>query len=392
MPTKPKAFYNLLIKHSSDSKRIKQYINQDRRLTQDEKAILNSFLLMRENKNHEALVKMERIKVQTDVYVEAVRLLIIGSVLNNIGEQTKAFPYFEQSYESLPKKLDIHLEFILLLNMFIIVVNNRNLELAKSFIVQLSLLENLNNEDSLTRTKANFNYYTLIQDHKKAAELYSYLKLNTHQLKPHSLISYYFDVWDYALMTKDFELCGEVLKKIKEQKVYSLTQNYNYMKILLKHFMNNSPIFINEQVFKGFKKLKTELMLIRALEVNRITEAKNIWQQLHLLNPNVFQENYNYNGPITILGMCIEKHKGKFFRDSAPQEIDTNKSLTKNIKKLLEENSQLSKEDLFFALFGRVPDSKFDLARLSREIYKCKQHYNLEIETKKGIVKLLKAS
>lgn len=394
MLTKSKAFYKLLIEHSLNTKKVKKLISTDKRLIQDERIILNCFLLMRENKNQEALSIIENVKKQSDPLVESMRFFLLGSLLNHLGLQEKSLGKLNASFEVLPKGYDPHLEFVILLNLFIINVNHKNLKNAEDLIVLMEKVGKLNAEDDLTLKKCKFNYYTLSGNFEKANKFYGLLKKDQSLFKPHTLISFYFDEWDFAIATKNFKLCEEVLEKIKEQRVYSLTQNYNYMKILLNHYMYDQPIFINEQIFRGFPKLLNELRCVRFLETNKIGEAASLWQNLKISAPHAFKENFNYEGHPTILALCLQKHRAKI-ECYQPKVFkrDQSKTITESIKILLEQNKSLTKDELFLALFNREPESKDDYARLSREIYKCKEAFRVDIDTKKGLVSLkLKAA
>jgi hypothetical protein len=393
MLTKSKAFYKLLIEHSFNTKKVKKLIQTDKRLNQDERTILSCFLLMRENKNQEALAMIEVVKKQSDPLVESMRFFLLGSLLNHLGMQDKSMIKLTASYDHLPKGHDSHLEFVILLNLYIINVNYRSIKNAGHFIQQMDQIKNLNDEDQLTLMKCHFNFSTLTGDLKQAAQFYKELDAKKDLFKPHTLISYYFDVWDYAIVAKDFKLCEEILEKIKEQRVYSLTQNYNYMKILLNHYLHDQPVFINEQIFRGFPKLLNELRCIRYLETNKLSEASQTWDAMRQFAPHAFKEHFHYQGQASILSLCLEKHETKI-KNYQPKNIkrDVNRPIPEGIKVLLEQNAHLTKDELFRALFNRDPDSKDDYARLSREIYKCKSMFQLNIDTKKGLVALKKSA
>lgn len=392
MITKSKIFYQILLEHSFNVVKAKKLIASDRRLTRDEKTILKCFLLMRENNNTKALELVEEVRPQTEPLVESMRFFILGGLLNCFGMQEKSHMHYLASYKHLPKGQDTHLEFVIMLNLYIISVNQRNLKNITEFISIMNKMQGLNEEDILTLTKCNFNYATITVDLKKAQKLYLELEKNKTRFKSHTLISYYFNVWDFALVKKDVKLCEKVLEQIQDQRVYSSTQNYNYMKLLLNHYFYDKPVFINEQIYRNFPKLLAELKLIRALETNKMSEAQGQWKQLERFNPFCFKPDFKFVGHTTILSLCLKKHEAKLTATPSDIKVDPKKSITDNIKSILLENKSITKDDLFVALFGRAAESKLDYARLAREIYKCKSQFKFEIDSKKGKYSLIKAA
>lgn len=97
MNIKTKVFFDLIFSHSRDPKRVKRFIKVDKRLSMSEKQILNGFLLMRDNKNAEALELAEDISSQSDEFVECLRFFLLGATLNNLGHYEKSLINFQKS-------------------------------------------------------------------------------------------------------------------------------------------------------------------------------------------------------------------------------------------------------------------------------------------------------
>lgn len=390
MSIKTKAFLEVILNHASDPQKVKKMIIDDHRLTRDEKKIVNCFLLMRRNKNREGLNIAEDISKQQDPFVESMRCFILAGLLNNLNQHQNSLKYFQSSYASLPKNKLSHFEFVIVLNMFQLSVNLRNLKHAHHMLENMEQIKNLNAEDYLTLKKCWFNYFTLSEDLEEATNYLKIMSENLDQFKDHTRSVLLLDMWDYGIVFGKYQICVDVLEMMKEQKTYILSQNYNYMKILLTHFLDGQPIYVVENEFKEYPDLLMQLKVIRALECNRISEAKAIWETLSRIKPHVFNKEFKVLGQKTIFCCCLSKYQGKINAEKPRLIRDKKLSITESIEQILLMNDEISKEDLFSFLYGREAENKDDFNRLSRDIYKFKTSKRQQIDSKKGKYSLIK--
>lgn len=390
MNIKTKAFLESILNHSRDPEKVKKMMTKDKRLSRDEKTIVNCFLLMRRNKNSEALAIAEDISKQQDPFVESMRCFVLAGLLNNLNLHHQALKYFRESYGVLPKNILPHFEFITLLNLFHLAINLRDFKNANIVLSNMQKIKELNEEDSLTLSKCFFNYYTVTENLPEAKKAYVLIKKNLSKFKSHTLSAIYLDFWDYGITFQQYDLCLEALEQMKAQKTYVLTQNYNYMKILLMHFLEGNPVYIVENEFKEYPDLLIQLKFIRALESNRVSEAKTLWSTLQNMKPHVFAANFEQLGQKTILLRCLDKYRSKLLEMKPSLIRDSGLSITDSIEKALLSNDEISKEELFHFLYGREAESKDDFNRLARDIYKFKMSKQVEINSKKGRYSLIK--
>ncbi len=390
MKIKTKVFLDLLLKHSGDPRKVKRVMSKDQRLTRDEKSIINCFLLMRANKNKDGLNQAEEIKEQPDPFVESMRHFVLAGLLNNLSQHKKALLHFQLAYKILPKNVLPHFEFVNTLNIFNLHINLRDFKKSLEALKTAEQINGLNEEDLITLDRSYFNYFTLIEDYISATKYMSIVNKKISKLKDHTQALFYLDIWDYGIIFKRYDLCQHALAKMKSQKNYVLAQHYNYMKVLLMHLLEDKPVYIVQSDFNDYPDLLEQLKLIRALECNQISEAVSLWDILHQKKPFVFGMNYECLGQKTILSRCIDKHRSKLIVSKPNVVRDKGVSITDSIEKVLMAHDQMSKEDLFLHLYGRLPETKDDYNRLARDIYKFKMNKNVEVRSKSGMYSLKK--
>jgi hypothetical protein len=390
MKIKTKAFLDLMLIHSKTPRRAKRIMEKDKRLTRDEKRIVNCFMMMRSNQNREGLIIAEDIPSQSDLFVEAMRLFVIAGFLNNLNQHQKSLVYFQQCYVLLPKNIVRRFEFVTLLNIFNLYINLRNFKNAFEIIGEMEKIPSLEREDLIALDRCQFNYFTLTENSPKASEYFDIVFKNINDYPEHTRAVVLLDIWDYGITFQKYELCRDILKRMKKQRNYILSSYYNYMKILFYHLIENKPIYLVQSDYRDYPELKNQLNLIRALELNQINEAIGIWNKLHEKKPEVFAKKFKCLGQKTIFSLCLEKYRSKLLHIREQVELDKNDSIMLRIEKSLTGYQEISKNDLFQMIYGRNIESKNDLNRLARDIYKFKKKKNLEINSKKGVYTLLK--
>ena len=123
MQTKATIFLTAILLHSKDPKKVKSLILNDKRLTLAEKKIIQGFLLIRSNKNEDALSLAEEIISQEEPFVESMRFFLLGSTLNNLGQYDRALMFFKSSDKFMPKEKSSHLEYSILNNIYHVYLN-----------------------------------------------------------------------------------------------------------------------------------------------------------------------------------------------------------------------------------------------------------------------------
>jgi hypothetical protein len=251
-------------------------------------------------------------------------------------------------------------------------------------------IQNLSDVNQLRLKKECFYFYCLSEDFPNAKILYDEFCKNIDQFVLHDFVSMQMSFFQYGIVFDLPQICEEALSHLKHQKKHSMSQNYNYMKILFHHLKNNEPIYINEQDFKDHQQLLMELKCIRALDYARGNEFKQIWNFLRQSNIQSYSADYKFIGAKCLFSECLKMHKEKiasFDVNSATRNEDSH--LLVALLEKLKERGFMNREEIFYFLYGRPAETKEDLHRISKYMYKLKNKANLNITASRGIYKLV---
>jgi len=388
MKPKSKAFLELIQLHSKNPKRTKELLLTDRRMTNDERNVIRGFLLMRDNQNLKAFSLASSIKTQQDPEVESMRLYLLGATLNNQGKYQKALNEFQKCHQLFPKNHDHHLEFVILNNLFVIYMNLHKIAEAKEILSMMKMISNLPETDLMRLKRLEFGFYTSIENQEESLKILKQLIDVRAKFTDHDFGAFQIQVFNFGI--EKHEYCDQALNEIKDQKKYSLTQNYNYMKILFQHLKDQTAIYIHEPDFQDYPTLLAELKFIKALDQHKESELSVIWKQLHSINPQSFKEGFKYEGFTNVFSKCMNLHLNKLKGLETKTVKDPNLSIMDAIELKLSLGTPVSKEHLFYYLYGRELEDKMDLNRISKLINKFKSSRECEIESVRGAYQLTK--
>lgn len=201
--------------------------------------------------------------------------------------------------------------------------------------------------------------------------------------------NFIIDKFNLEIKRNNFKACQDCLAEMKKHRKYYLSANYNYIKILLNHFLNNSPIYINFEDFKGNEDLLLQIQVIQKLQERDTSSAKDFWNKLKAYSYTIYGNDFTYNGDRNLFSICLEKQKNlnKSLFSSAEEKEETI-NLKNKVKKLYlivkELNGPISKEELFLLTWGRPLEDKDDAAKLSHAISRIRREYGINLKIKKG--------
>lgn len=388
MQIKSKVFLDIIQDHAKNPKRVKKILASDKRLSHSEKMIVQGFLLMRDNKNSEALAMVEEISIQSDNFVEGMRQYLLAGVLNNLGHYQKALKHFKICHEIFPKNQVIHLEFVILYNIYNVHFNLHHYTVAHETIKTMRRLKGLNEEDSLRLLRASFWCTCMMEKAKEATIYFQALKKMTAQFINHDFVSLQRSFFYYGLVFQKYEICYDALNEMRTQKKHAQSQNYNYMKLLLDHLIEDKPIYLVESEYKNHQQLLWELKAIRALDNHKKEEFILAWKYLHSQNPETFLKNETYKGLKSLFSECLKRHQDKLQRPEMKQIKDQAMPVLEALELKLKEAKGITREDLFYFLYGRQAETKDELNRISKYINRLKNEKDLNIHSKRGLYSL----
>lgn len=378
----PKTFLEALTFISTDLRKSKSFL-KDKRLTQEEKEILSSYQDLSHNLNHEIIKKFSDLSSSTNEYIYAQRHLLLAIAYNNLSLFKPARQHLLQSLVLLDQQQLPYYQFIALCNLFIIENNTKNIEGMKVCLDKLKKIKGLNPSQVFSIKRSEFNFYTIKGDFPKAQLIYDEIEAQFDELSDSDQIGHLIDVFDFFIKQDKFDDCFDVLEKMKNHRNYNLKENYNFMKKLLLHFTKDAPIYTSENDFQQSPLLDYQVKVIQFLSSGEKTKALDAWNKLISLDPDTYKDHFCYSKDKCLFSINLKKHIEKQGVEQHLESLGDNKlEILKNI--FSHSNSPIAKDELYKLLWGQNPNSKEDLVRLSRSIYRLKQRYGIELKLCKG--------
>lgn len=380
---KQKTFYRALIEASISPETSKKYLN-DKRLTSAEKKIFESYFLIRNNKNTEAYEALSTLSCIDFPFVEAQKQSLLGLSLLNQSYFLQAETFIKKA---IPVFHDIgahYFEFMACFNLCMVYLG---LNQTEKMLETIKIMEGIHQEHDiqhlrLLRTK--FNYFAEINDVENASMILSQLAPLKKQMPESDIISHLVCEFMFYVNLEHFEQCQNVLTEMKSYRKFHLTENYNFMKLMLNHLTHNSPIYLSGDEFSSVPILYHQLKVIHAFEDNDQELAMKHWLELSSILPDIYQENFYYNGIKCLFSLCLNKHLKP---RSIPLKLekDPEHSYFDSLWNLLASSpAPLSKGYIYEYIWGEPPVEKEDLKKLSRLISRIRAEKGVEVCSRKG--------
>jgi len=380
---KQKTFYNALMEASLSPEKAKKCL-LDKRLTNSEKKIFEGFLLIRNNRNSEGTILLKSLSVSCFPFVEAQRNLLIGLSLNNQSYFIEAEEFLWKAIPAF-KELDSHyFQFMGYFNLCMICLATNQLQKMPALIQQMESITIENKVQILRLLRCKFNYFTEVNDKENALEMLCNLEPLKATMPESDIISHLVCEFMFFVTLEDFTKCKTILVEMKKYRKFHLTENFNFMKLMLNHLTSNSPIYLSGGEFATVPILFHQLKLIHAFEENNEAEALLHWSRLEAILPDVFKNNFHYDGTKCLFSLCLKKH---LVSRAAPLTVIKDESLNYLdilLNLLVSSPGPLSKSYVYEFVWGDLPKDKDDLRRLSRLISRIRTEKGIEISSRKG--------
>ncbi len=381
MKTNAKTFLHALTLLGRKPEKAKVFLN-DKRLTVQEKAILKSMLLLRDNKFEEVLELISNISA-SDPFVESQRLQTLGGAYNNKGDPKKAIYFYNKSLDhddahGIPV-MDFHTYYCL----FILHLNFQDIKKMRSCFSKMKQFNIRSAFGDLCILTCQFHIQMSEQKYNEASDSLEELETLLPKMAEFQKMNFYIDKFDLGLRLEDYDMSRQCLEDMKQIRKFRLSANFKYMKSLLENFVQEAPMYVYEQDFIDHPILHHQLMVIKHLEEDNTEEAQKYWQKLETMNPEIYKEKFSYQGQLCIFGLCLDR----YLRNKKSLILPHSDSISKEdllFMALETSNKPLSKEKIFQIVYGDLPESKFDLQKLKSLICLVKKKKNIRIQYKKG--------
>ena len=383
----PKAFHQAIVLLHKDPKKTKQFL-KDKRLTQQEKRIIQTYLLFRDNLNEEVL-ELEGSISDPSLYVDIQTNILLGMASNSLSHFHEAIQYFNKAKKLIAQDDSCPvIKFSVLFFQFITYSNLQALPEMKVLHSEMEQIQKNSGEMEIKKLHALFMCHDYSGNNDAAKEVLQKLEKHYPSMSEGLGIFHLLKSFMFYVKLEDFPECHKILERMKMHRKYNLTENYNFMKLMLNNLTYNKPLYFSDEEFKKLPILYYMLQVIQSLILKNRSLAEQFWTLLREINPSTFKANLTYEGEKCLFSLCLEKHLNAIEHVSQLEEWQKNCAHSGIIEKLnwVFENSDgpINKEDLFEFLFEKQPSTKEDMAKLVRAIHKFREHYQVEIVSKKG--------
>lgn len=356
----------------------------DKRLTSQEKKILQGYMLIRDNQSSQVVAELLDSPISDIDFVNFHRELLLGISFNNTGNFIKAEKYLMSAIASFEKNgLNYHLftAYVNLVNLY------SNIGKIKEMGEVVHKMEALRPEGRLAQTRllrCQFIYACDSNDNQAARILITKIAKINSEMSESDQINHLLCVFMFFVKNEELENAKQTLEQMKKHRKFLVSENFIFMKKLLSHLMEDATIYAYEREFSTLPNLFHQLKVIEHLQGEEIDEAQKHWSKLSQIDPLQHQNNFKYTGEKCLFSLCLSKHEKrekkihlKVHSGDAPQ--------TQVVFEILQNlQAPIKKGQLYELIWGESPEDKEDLVRLSNLISKVRATYQVTIVSRKG--------
>jgi len=347
--TAHKTFIAALESFASNKQKFKRYYN-DKRLTVQEKNILKAKISIRNFKIEEGLEFLDFTPMND--YIKAHQLYIKGVLHNNKTDFSSSAPILKTSYLLFKSLNDDQYSFSALYSLILTFFNLKFSDQMDFYLKEMNKMSRKTKFQKSCYLRCKSLYFSLINEDVKALEYINQsLEDDSIQMKDQRAM---FLITKFVAHFKlhQHEKCGEVLKEYNSSKGFISSANYNFMKKMLDHFVNDTPLYAYEKHFRDAPELKYQTNVIKHLSCAENDLAQNYWEKLQIINPSLYKETFQFTGDYCLFSACLNKHLNK--ETSSLSGIQEFRGTTQEKLVFFLESSErpLSKEELIDYLWA----------------------------------------
>lgn len=355
---------------------------KDKRPTFQEKIIIESLVLLRDNEFKKIEVKLKGLSLQ-DPFVDAIRNLILGISYNNAGNFTDAENFLCLSHETLLNYDARPLIMLACFNEFICKINLQKLDDSRELKNQILKFKAKNPKERLIQLLMACTQ-SLYEGNPDGAEKYlQEIEDKKNTLSESDKAGFFYDKFLYYLLKKNMRAARDLLDEMKSIKKFYHSPNYNFMKGLLDFLIDEKVFYFYEDDFKDAMFLWWQLSVLQKLEERDRQGAQLYWNKLAQISPNVYSEDFNYKGSFCLFQLALKKvyYSQRESLNSSPMTGTKEEQIT---KLLHTSSSGMRKDELYLLIYGSEATTKEDFNKLKTAIMRVRKKSNIDIKTKKG--------
>lgn len=365
---------------SSDHEAAKIFL-KDRRITVSEKLILESYIDLRSNKYKKIIESLSKLTF-SDGFVESQRLLVLGCAYNNSGDFVNAITFLDLALERSENYPQNPRMFTILYDLFIIHLNIQDMDGMKKVYSKMEDFEELSKTQDLILKDCRLQISLAMNNLRDAHLIIKKLEKALTLMTSSQIVNFYITKFDYCLSCADFTGAYKALDDLKARRSFRNSANYTFMKTLLDHYVDGTPLYLYEHDFEDQPFLLNQVRVLLSLNRGEKNKALHYWQELRKINSSVYLEDFSYKGFKCIFSLCLDKYLESRFLVSSHESGQ--KKMDYLLQLLREAKGPVPKETLFEILYQKPLTTKDELFRLSSLIYRLKKEKKLQIKTQKG--------
>ena len=109
-------------------------------------------------------------------------------------------------------------------------------------------------------------------------------------------------------MLEELQQASGVLNELKQFRNYQLSENYNFMKKMLDHLTDGSPLYVYDHLFQNVPVLLHQLKVIQFLEEKNLDQARAHWEKLKSISPQIYGKAFEYHGSTCLFSLGLRMH------------------------------------------------------------------------------------
>ena len=382
MSLKQKAFINSLKIVHQDPRKAKTFLG-DKRLTNQERTILASFLSLRDFENKEVIEQLEKFNCQ-DPFVESMRLYCLGAAFNNLTEFSASETHLLKSIELNQSEGGEDFRMGACQSLFTVYLNTHHYA-GMEEVIKLLKASRPTERLPINIKFCEFSLVVQKQQLDLAKSMISSMEDTYPLFNEHQSISYLYDLFELYLFEGDFNQCAEVLERIKRVKKFKNSTHVKFMQTMINFIQNGTPIYLYEKDFKPYPQQLNQLICLQALERGDETTALKAWAELQKISPLSIKAPFEITGPPTLFSRAMEKFKLQVTAQIAIPKIDENLPKEEKLFLILTHSTTpVLKEAIYRELWNKEIDTKDDLKKLVKVVQRAREKYSIDIQSIKG--------
>lgn len=383
---KEKTFYKILMEFTFSIEKTKRRLS-DLRLTTTEKLIIEGHLNIRKNLNQEVLQTFSNTVPSELAFVESQRQLILGSALNNLSRFIEAEKHILKSIE-IVQKFDA--PFFVFYSYHLLFTIYHNLYQPAAMLKTIQAMKDLpkTKRQETQFLICEFCYEQEVGNIPAAKGYLKEIDLRMGDLPEGDVVRQLVNKFSFFVMLEELEQASGVLNELKQFRNYQLSENYNFMKKMLDHLTDGSPLYVYDHLFQSVPVLLHQLKVIQFLEEKNLDQARGHWGKLKAISPQTYGQGFEYHGSTCLFSLGLKKHS---HAEKMPQTITPQgETKVEQLYSILVNASvPIHASMIFELLWGSFPETKEDFKKVSRLISRVKAEKNVEVEFRKGVYSLV---